>query len=181
MFSDTDSNIYVVQSESGDEHFEVESLSECKPPFTTFHEGDRFDTLEAFTEQLKLYGKLIHCDFWISDSKSLLVYLRRFPDSIKNPKLCLKYKYMKISCVRGGKKFIPKNRLNPRATQKEGCPAGMYVKITSCGQFLEVKKVIDVHSHSLEEPPVVKEAPTAKSKKRSLSRKVVIIPKRERT
>lgn len=110
--------------------------------------GDKFSSFEELSRGIKLYEGKVHSNYWIKDSKTLTSQIKSFPTgrcSKANPDL--KYYFIRYHCIKGGRKFVPKNKERKTLTFKQGCQSSVNIVLSSCGKYLVVKDIEETHNH----------------------------------
>ncbi|KAL1117583.1 hypothetical protein AAG570_003898 [Ranatra chinensis] len=114
------------------------------------HKNKTQETTEKGSLRLKEYEKQVLNEYWIRDSRTLRTQSRRFPDSIAaRADNSLKYFYLRIACIKGGRMHEFKNVSRRTVSFKQGCQAGMFLKLSACGRFLEMLEINENHNHNI--------------------------------
>lgn len=111
--------------------------------------GEKFNSFDEFNLNLKEYEKQVLNNYWIRDSRTLESHSRKYPTGIvSKAKKELKYYYIRVACIKGGRCHVPKNQVRNTLTFKQGCTAGMFLKLSACGQYLVIREVAEDHNHN---------------------------------
>lgn len=112
--------------------------------------GDKFSSYEEFESVLTDYKQNTNNEYWLRDSRTIENQKHRNPNTVVNINLSLKYYYIRLACVRGGRPFKSKNEKSVRqcSTYKQQCPAYIFVKVSSCKQFLFIHEIKNDHNHT---------------------------------
>lgn len=110
--------------------------------------GVKFQSFSSLLDCLKAYENETLVKYYVRESKTLENQIRKFPTNIaaEAPKT-LKYYYLKYCCIKGGKKYKPNNSSRETYTFRNGCAAHIDIKLTKCGQYLEIVSKADNHNH----------------------------------
>ena len=112
--------------------------------------GDKFSSYEEFSVALAAYKQSVNNEFWIRDARSIVNQRKRFPETVKSVNESLKYYYMRLACIKGGRKFKSKNENSERqcSTSKQDCKATIFVHVSKCKQYLYVQELSNIHNHT---------------------------------
>lgn len=111
--------------------------------------GDSFSSYEDFNKALSVYKKRTYNEYWRRDARTIENQRKRHPDTVVNAKEILKYYYLVVACVKGGRKFQSKHENSKRncTTSKQDCSAAIYLHLSKCKQLLTVTKINENHNH----------------------------------
>lgn len=112
--------------------------------------GDKFTSFEEFQVKLEQYKKEVSNEYWFRDAKTIENQRSHWPKTVENVNNELKYYFIKVCCIKGGRVFQSKNGNSKRLsmTCKQNCEAGFVLKLSSCKQFLCITQVNENHNHS---------------------------------
>lgn len=86
-------------------------------------------------------------NYYIRNSQTIKNYIEKHPNSnVANARVELAYYYARIACKKGGV-YIARNKIRDTSTHRQGCPAGIFLKLTPCANYLEVMDINENHNH----------------------------------
>ncbi|XP_041979626.1 uncharacterized protein LOC121733429 isoform X3 [Aricia agestis] len=130
--------------------------------------GDEYSSYEEFEEALNKYKKSVSNEYWIRDARTIANQKRRFPGTVDKINESLKYYYIRLACVKGGRPFKSKNDHSSRkcTTLKQDCGATIFLRLSPSQKTLKVVELNEKHNHE-----------TSKSYFDSLSQQRLKLPK----
>lgn len=115
--------------------------------------GDKFSSYSEFEVKLREYEQNVLNNYWIRDSRTLENLARKYPTNISGKaNKDLKYYSVRISCIKGGRKHKKRGEKRQTLTFRQGCPSTMFLKITTCGKYLQLVELNEEHNHVVSEP-----------------------------